>query len=70
MNEKEKIELIVIFTDGTRLIIDDVENYGSSDEEYHIAKNNWYSYLPRASVKYIGRLDHLRKEDRYDNFGN
>lgn len=69
---EEKFDLMIIFTDGTGLIIDDVQNYRSCDEEYRIVKNGWYSFIPRANVMYLGRADSFRKEDRdrYDNFRN
>ena len=63
-------DLLIIYADGSRHIVRDVNTYDYKIESghYYYKKNNWYSYIPQAQVRFIGRLfDYNDEEDKTIN---
>lgn len=55
---KEDFCLLIIYSDGSTKIVENVENYGFKHESglFYFTKNDFNGFIPREHVKFIGKL--------------
>ena len=55
---KEDFCLLIIYSDGSTKIVENVENYGFEHESglFYFTKNDFKGFIPREHVKFICKL--------------
>ncbi len=58
----DTFDLLVVFKDGSEVVVRCVNNYWIIDEEnlLKVEKNGWYQFFNWNEVRYCGRLSDLR----------
>ena len=63
-------DLLVVFKDGSEMVIEGVSDYGLRDygikkdeNVLRVTKNDWHQFFNWNEVKYCGRLSDLRQQE-------
>lgn len=64
---KNKIDLLIIFTDGTEHVVHDVDEYGilnsSTGMLMYYIKNDHRNFIPTHAIRYIGSYANYHEEE-------
>ena len=57
MSQKKVFDLLIIYTDGTNKVVENVEDYGFKLESslFYFIKNDFQGFIPKEEVRFIGR---------------
>lgn len=73
MNEvKNTYTLLIIFRDGFRKVIPNVENFGFFGGDYNtfkFIKDGLYNFIPREAVIFFGNYEHYYGREYSDDQG-